>query len=188
VRLRSGELTRNLVARRARRAPSGGRERGRMRVAAGSVALLALVLAGCNSLYSSTPAPAGGGTMRSQLIAMHNGSRASSGVGSLAEAGNLDSGAQYAANRLMLSSGGGCNLVHTSAAQMNAWYGGAWAENIACEPNSPKWSCASMQSFQNLFMGSPPHRANILDGGYTKAGVGVACGGSYTFVAVHFSH
>jgi uncharacterized protein YkwD len=156
-------------------------------VAAASVALLAFVLAGCSSLYSSTPAPAGDGAMRGQLIAMHNGARAASGIGPMAEAGNLDSGAQIAANRLMLSSGGGCSLVHTSAAQMSSWYGGTWAENIACAPNSPKWSCASMLSFHNLFMGSPPHRANILNGAYTKAGVGVACGGSYTFVAVHFA-
>jgi uncharacterized protein YkwD len=156
-------------------------------VAAAAIALLAVVLGGCSSLYSSTPAPAGGGAMRGQLIAMHNGARAAAGLGPMAEAGNLDSGAQIAANRLMLSSGGGCNLVHTSSAQMSSWYGGTWAENIACAPNSPKWSCAPMQSFHNLFMGSPPHRANILNGAYTKAGVGVACGGSYTFVAVHFA-
>jgi uncharacterized protein YkwD len=192
VRIRSGELSRSPFVRRARRGQSPGRERpanrARKRVAAVAVALLAVVLAGCNSLYSSTPAPAGGASMRSQLVAMHNGARAAAGLGPLAEAANLDSGAQFAANRLMLSSGGGCSLVHTSAAQMNAWYGGTWAENIACAPNSPKWSCASMQSFHNLFMGSPPHRANILSGGYTLVGVGVACGGSYTFVAVHFAH
>jgi len=162
-------------------------QRSRMRMAAAAVALLALVLAGCDSLYSSTPGPSGAGSMRSQLVALHNAARAGAGVGPLTESGNLDGGAQYAANRLMFTSGGGCNLVHTSAAQMNAWYGGTWAENIACEPNSPKWSCASMQSFQNLFMGSPPHRANILNGAYSHVGVGVACGGSYTFVAVHFS-
>jgi uncharacterized protein YkwD len=191
VRTRSGELSRSPFVRGARRGQDadGGRpgNRTRLRVAATAVALLAVVLAGCNSLYSSTPTPAGGASMRSQLVALHNGARTAAGLAPMAEAGNLDSGAQFAANRLMLSSGGGCSLVHTSSAQMSAWYGGTWAENIACAPNSPKWSCAPMQSFHNLFMGSPPHRANILNGSYTVVGVGVACGGSYTFVAVHFA-
>ena len=191
MRTRSGELSRSLFTGRARRGqgPGAGRSgnRTRMRVAAAAVALLAVVLAGCNSLYSSTPAPAGGDSMRSQLVALHNGARAAAGLGSLAETGNLDSGAQFAANRLMLSSGGGCSLVHTSAAQMSAWYGGTWAENIACAPNSPKWACAPMSEFHSLFMGSPPHRANIMNGAYGHVGVGVACGGSFTFVAVHFA-
>jgi uncharacterized protein YkwD len=192
--MRSGELSRFFLIRRGRRQPAGDGPltarptgRTRLRIATGAVALLAVVLAGCNSLYSSTPAPAGSGTMRSQLVALHNGARAAAGIGPLTEVAGLDSDAQYAANRLMLSSGGGCNLVHTSPAQMSAWYGGTWAENIACAPNSPNWSCASMQPFNNLFISSPPHRANILNGGYTEVGVGVACGGSYTFVVVHFS-
>jgi uncharacterized protein YkwD len=186
VRMRSGVRLRTGSPERARTGRDN-RNRTRQRFAALALVAVAVVLAGCDSLYSSAPPPPTANAMRGQLIAMHNGSRASAGIGAMGESGALDGGAQFAANRLMYTSGGGCNLVHTSAAQMNRWYGGNWAENIACAPNSPKWSCAPMQSFQNLFIGSPPHRANILNGGYGHAGVGVACGGSFTFVVVHFA-
>jgi uncharacterized protein YkwD len=160
---------------------------GHRRAAALALVVVALALAGCNSLYSSTPAPSGGGGMRGQLVSLHNGARAAAGLGGLTESGGLDGDAQYEANRLMYASGSGCDLVHSTAAEMTRWYGGTWAENIACEPNTTKWACASMSAFHDLFMGSPPHRANILNGGYGHVGVGVACGGSFTFVAVHFT-
>jgi len=125
--------------------------------------------------------------MRGQLISLHNSARNSDGIASMAENPNLDAGAQFEANRLMYTSGGGCDLVHTTSGQMTRWYGNTWAENIACAPNSPKWACAPMSEFHSLFMGSPPHRANIMNGGYGHVGVGIACGGSFTFVAVHFA-
>jgi uncharacterized protein YkwD len=149
--------------------------------------VVALALAGCDSLYSSTPGPAGGGGMRGQLISLHSSARNAAGLGSLTESSALDTGAQFEANRLMYTSGDSCDLVHTTGAQMTRWYGSTWAENIACAPNSPKWACAPMSEFHDLFMGSPPHRENILNGGYGHVGVGIACGGSYTFVAVHFA-
>jgi uncharacterized protein YkwD len=125
--------------------------------------------------------------MRGQLVTLHNGARNGAGLGSMAESSALDTGAQFEANRLMYTSGDGCDLEHTAPSQMTRWYGSTWAENIACAPNSPKWACAPMSTFHNLFMGSPPHRANIMNGSYGHVGVGIACGGSFTFVAVHFA-
>ena len=87
-----------------------------------------------------------------------------SGALSIAAANEAD--AQATANRLMLTSGGGCKLVHTAPNTMRAWYGEVWAENIACAPNSPQWACADVAQFHDLFMGSPTHRADILNGSY----------------------
>jgi uncharacterized protein YkwD len=164
-----------------------GSRSGRRRLAALALVVVAIALAGCDSLYSSTPAPSGGGGMRGQLVALHNSDRAASALGALTESGTLDGGAQFEANRLMYTSGSGCDLEHTTPAQMTRWYGGTWAENIACAPNASNWACAPISEFNDLFMGSPPHRANILNGGYGHVGVGIACDGSFTFVAVHFT-
>ena len=157
------------------------------RAAALALVVAAVAVAGCNSLYSNTPGPSGSGGMRGQLISLHNSARNSDGLASMAENPNLDAGAQFEANQLMYTSGGGCDLVHTTPGQMTRWYGSTWAENIACAPNSPKWACAPMSEFHTLFMGSPPHRANLMNGSYGHVGVGIACGGSFTFVAVHFA-
>ena len=179
---------------------SGGRprtgtiRRARLGVVAAPVvvAMVAIVLAGCGATHPAAapapaaPAPVAGNPMASQLIALHNGARAGAGIGPLVESATLDGGAQATANRLVATSGAGCNLVHTSVAQMDSWYGGTWGENIACAPDPAAGACASMQTFEDLFINSPPHRANILNGAYGHAGVGIACGGAFTFVAVHF--
>ncbi len=163
------------------------RDAARRKVPVLALALVALAAAGCDSLYTGTPPPPGVDQMGAKLVALHNSARGAAGVGPLTSSAANQTDAQATANRLMLSSGGGCKLVHTSANTMQAWYGAVWAENIACAPNSPQWVCADVAQFHDLFMGSPTHRADILNGGYGHVGVGVACGGTYTFVVVHFS-
>jgi uncharacterized protein YkwD len=55
-------------------------------------------------------------------------------------------------------------------------------ENIAWSTNP------SMAAINTMFMNSPDHRANILNGGYHRMGVGVAGNGAKTMVVEVFSN
>jgi len=55
-------------------------------------------------------------------------------------------------------------------------------ENIAWSTNP------SMAGINTMFMNSPEHRANILNGGYHRLGVGVASNGAKTMVVEVFSN
>ena len=65
------------------------------------------------------------------------------------------------------------------AAQAGAHFQ-AIAENIAEAP--------SVESIQNSWMNSPPHRANILDPNLNAVGFGVLGHGSYFYAVADFSH
>ena len=45
-----------------------------------------------------------------------------------------------------------------------------------------------MAGINTMFMNSPEHRANILNGGYHRLGVGVASNGAKTMVVEVFSN
>ena len=71
--------------------------------------------------------------------------------------------------------------MHSS--EIGTWYAGHYAgENVACIGPCP----SNGTGFQNDWMNSPPHRANILNGRYAFVGVGIACNGSAMFAVVHF--
>ena len=136
--------------------------------------LVAFSLAACASN------PPNLGFHRKAVRAKHNEKRSNHGVGSLARSKYAHDRAQEVANRVAAESGGGCVLNHTNGNQLLAWYNAATAENLACVTG-----CIDSGAGFKAFWRSPPHRQNILNGGYHRIGVGIQCVGSRSYFAVH---
>jgi uncharacterized protein YkwD len=117
-----------------------------------------------------------------------NQDRAANGVAGLRFSGALARVAQYRAqdmlNRGYFSHYDPSTGQLAFSALMHLWgipYTTA-GENIA-------WSTSpSMAAINTMFMGSPEHRANILNGAYRQAGIGVASNGAKVIVVEVFSN
>jgi uncharacterized protein YkwD len=117
-----------------------------------------------------------------------NQDRAANGVASLRFSGALARVAQYRAqdmlNRGYFSHYDPATGQLAFSALMHLWgipYTTA-GENIA-------WSTSpSMAAINTMFMASPEHRANILNGAYHQAGIGVAGNGAKVMVVEVFSN
>jgi uncharacterized protein YkwD len=117
-----------------------------------------------------------------------NQDRAANGVAPLAYSGALGRVAQYRAqdmlNRGYFSHYDPATGQLAFSALMRLWgipYTTA-GENIAWSTNP------SMAAINTMFMNSPEHRANILNGAYHQAGIGVAGNGAKTMVVEVFSN
>jgi uncharacterized protein YkwD len=117
-----------------------------------------------------------------------NQDRARSGVAGLAWSGALARVAQYRAqdmlNRNYFSHYDPATGQLAFAQLLRLWgipYSRA-GENIAWSTNP------SMAGINTMFMNSPEHRANILNTGYHRVGVGVAGNGTKTMVVEVFSN
>ncbi|HEY8217319.1 MAG TPA: CAP domain-containing protein [Acidimicrobiia bacterium] len=151
------------------------------------VAALALVVltAACVPAPSAGPPPAssggGGGGGAGGIVNGLNAARAQAGLPGFAVDGGMNGNAQFHANRLA-SGGGGCNNLWHSG-ELGAWYAGhASGENVACI--SPCQGNAGV--VVGMWLNSPPHRANILNGGYSFVGVGVACNSGAMYAVAQF--
>ena len=156
--------------------------RDRARGGALIVIVLALVVlaSACVPRPSGGPAPASGGPVN-DLVNRHNGARANAGLPGFAVDPGLNGYAQFHAERLA-GGGGQCNLWHSG--ELASWYPGhAAAENIACVGPCPSNGAAAM----SMFLNSPTHVANILDGGFRYIGAGAACNGRVMFFVVHYA-
>ena len=119
------------------------------------------------------------GGLESQMYSSHNQLRSVNGVSGLALDATLVAAARQRAQD-MASKG---YFAHTSPTGETAFsildgYGYAYAiagENIA-RNNYPQ--SQSVQVAMDGFMNSPGHRANILEGQFTKVGIGVATAGN----------
>jgi len=117
-----------------------------------------------------------------------NQDRAANGVAALRFSGALARVAQYRAqdmlNRSYFSHYDPATGQLAFSALMHLWgipYTTA-GENIA-------WSTSpSMTEINTMFMTSPEHRANILNGAYHQLGIGVASNGAKTMVVEVFSN
>ena len=121
-------------------------------------------------------------------FALVNQDRAANGVGPLSFSGTLARVAQYRAqdmlNRNYFSHYDPSTGQLAFLELFHMWgigYSTA-GENIAWSTNP------SMAQFNNMFMNSPEHRANILNGAYHRVGLGVASNGSKTMVVEVFSN
>lgn len=121
-------------------------------------------------------------------FALVNQDRAANGVGALSFSGTLARVAQYRAqdmlNRNYFSHYDPSTGQLAFLELFHMWGIGytTAGENIA-------WSTdPSMAQFNNMFMNSPEHRANILNGAYHRVGIGVASNGSKTMVVEVFSN
>lgn len=117
-----------------------------------------------------------------------NQDRAANGAASLRFSGALARVAQYRAqdmlNRNYFSHYDPATGQLAFVALMHLWgipYSTA-GENIAWSTNP------SMAGINTMFMNSPEHRANILNGAYHQAGIGVASNGVKTMVVEVFSN
>lgn len=105
-----------------------------------------------------------------QLLALHNRTRADRGLAALRVVASLDGTAAYVAGD---NSGRG-RLDHTSGdgrspfqRMHDAGYAYTWAgENVA-------YGAATPDAVMSMWMHSPGHRANILNGHFTDVGLGV---------------
>jgi uncharacterized protein YkwD len=107
------------------------------------------------------------------MVQAVNQDRGASGLGGLAWDAQLGQLAQAHADQIAASG----SLWHTDLGGLLAapWMG-AWrslGENLAqTGPGSNAWGV------EDLWMGSAPHRANILNGGFNRIGVGVRIDGA----------
>lgn len=136
------------------------------------------------------PAPpvSGVGGAAGVEFSLVNQDRAGNGVATLAWSGSLARVAQYRAqdmlNRNYFSHYDPATGQLAFVALLHLWgipYSTA-GENIAWSTNP------SMAAINLMFMNSPEHRANILNGAYHRMGVGVAGNGVKTMVVEVFSN
>jgi uncharacterized protein YkwD len=141
----------------------------RWRIVAPLVAVVALALA---AAACAPPGSPGSGPTGDALQAM-NRDRAAAGIGPLAWDTQLGGLAQSHAQEIANSG----SLWHSDLASwMNLPWMTQWralGENLLVAPAG-----TSGFSAESVWMGSAPHRANILNGGFNHVGVGVVTDGA----------
>jgi len=127
--------------------------------------IVALGLAAC----APPPPPSGGpgDSFTSSLLQSLNADRARAGLPGLAWNGTLANSASSWAHQM--SNAGTLYHQNLSALIYSSAYAGfhALGENILVGPGS-----MSAPSLEVAWMNSPPHRANILNGGFNVVGIG----------------
>jgi uncharacterized protein YkwD len=133
------------------------------------------------------PVSARGGAAGAQF-ALLNQDRAANGVGPLAFSGTLARVAQYRAQDMLnrnYFSHYDPSTGQLAFLELFHMWGIAYTtagENIAWSTNP------SMAAINVMFMNSPEHRANILNGAYHRVGIGVASNGFKTMVVEVFTN
>jgi uncharacterized protein YkwD len=155
------------------RTPLEGRPRSRSarrwRIVAPLVAVIAVALASAACAPPGSP----GSSATGDMVQAVNQDRGAAGLGGLAWDDQLGQLAQGHANDLAASG----SLWHSDLGGMLAmpWMG-AWSslgENLAqAGPGANAWG------IEDMWMASAPHRANILNGGFDRIGVGVTIDGA----------
>ena len=161
--------------------------RSRHRTRWGAIVAVALTLvvvgAACAPKPAAGPAASsGGGGPVGDIINRLNSARAQAGLPGFAVDGGMNANAQMHANRMAGGGGGGCgNLYHSP--ELGGWYAGHSAgENVGCASPCP----GDGSKFTSMWLSSPPHRANIMNGGFRYIGVGAACNGGAMYAVVQF--
>ena len=149
-------------------------------------------------LVAARPAPAkpkptarpvsGAGGAAGVEFSLVNQDRAANGVAGLSWSSSLARVAQYRAHDMLnrnYFSHYDPSTGQLAFVQLLRLWGIPYAtagENIAWSTNP------SMANINTMFMNSPEHRANILNGAYHRVGIGVATNGSKTMVVEVFSN
>jgi uncharacterized protein YkwD len=129
-----------------------------------SVGMCAAVLAGCMRPEENA------------ALAAVNADRAAGGLHALAVDGALVSKAQRWARHLADRSGGTCSSATLKHSDLRDGAPAGWrglGENVGCRV-APGDEASAVAPLQASFMASPGHRANIMNGTYTHAGIGLA--------------
>ncbi|HVL89434.1 MAG TPA: CAP domain-containing protein [Actinomycetota bacterium] len=132
------------------------------------------VLTAAFAIALAAALPAAGESDAGRLTQLHDTERSKHSLSSLARAGDLAGDAQVHAREMA----GRGEIYHSGrTSRLEGWY--ALGENVG-------WGSDVDEVFR-MFMESPSHRANILDGSWDSIGVGVAAGESgEVYVAVLF--
>ena len=140
------------------------------RLAAGTLAVLATVAT--LVLVPATAAHAGPGEQ--EFVDRLNGARAASGLPPLSVSGDLVSIAQAHSGRMAASG----NLHHNPnlGSQVTSWT--SLGENVGYG--------ATVLGIHDALYRSAPHRANMLDSGFTQVGIGTAMSGNRLWVTQVF--
>ena len=89
--------------------------------------------------------------------------------------------AEYHAKRLAMTRGE--QLQHLAQRRARLLVRGALrGENVACWPGCP----ADGGGIVGMWLNSPGHRANIMNGGFRFIGVGAYCSWGRTFAVAHY--
>jgi uncharacterized protein YkwD len=154
------------------------RSRRTRRILLVSVALLAFAfVAACGPSVAPAP-PIGSTPQADDVVARTNYLRLLGGTGQMTVDGNMQAHAQAHAARLAAGSSTCVNSLWHSP-ELGLWYPNQGAaENVACVPGCPKDGAQVI----DLWMGSPSHRANMLNPAYSYTGTAASCNGSVMFV------
>ena len=129
--------------------------------------------------------PANAGSLNDSLLAAVNAYRASRGLATVVVSPTLQAAAQFMANDV--AQHGPPAIPHQSsdgrtARQRMADAGYPVSQAFTSEIIA--WGAPTVDSAMRLWLASPPHWAELNDGRYRAAGVGVACGGAFPCVWV----
>ena len=139
--------------------------------------LLLVTAIGAVAVHGLLPAAASTIDEESCFVSAINSARASAGVGSLGVNGALVTMARTRSATLAAAGHIYHNPNLTTLAPSN-WLN--LGENVGVGP--------TCDALAQAFMNSPEHRANILNGAYHRAGVGVASNGAKVMVVEVFSN
>jgi uncharacterized protein YkwD len=149
-------------------------------------------------LGAGTPLPvlASDGTLDSNLLALTNQDRTSNGVAAVqwnSTLGSIADNRPYNCNGVMVNGRAldmlqrnyfdhpilGCGQLADTMVSAAGIQWTAWGENIEWQSGGGDPASAAA-SLERGFMNSPPHRANILNAGYTQVGIGSELGNGWS--------
>lgn len=159
------------------------RNRRTRRIVVTAMALFALALvAACGPPVPPPPPPAPSSPVATDIVERHNYLRSLNGIGGLAVDGGMQANAQLHADRLA-SGPTSCSGSLRHSPELGSWYPGSYAgENVACVPGCPTGGGGAF----DMWLNSPPHKANVLQPAYAKIGVATKCNGSVMMVVAQY--
>ncbi len=118
--------------------------------------------------------PTGLSSKEQQMFALLNEARKNSGLSALQYSSKLTRVARAKSNDMVDNNYfGHVSPVYGDLGSILSWFGVSYraaGENLAMNSNG------SVAAAHNSLLGSPPHRANMLNGNYNSVGIGIAVG------------
>jgi uncharacterized protein YkwD len=139
---------------------------------------IALVATVCLGVLAPAPASASNGDLRHGMLVQTNQSRNDHSTHRL----KLNSAMSRKALRHSRQMANRGSIYHTSDPSHFYLRGirwTTWGENVGA-------TTGSVEDMEQAFMDSPPHKANILNGGFTRVAIGAVERDGYLWVTVFF--
>lgn len=149
----------------------------RITLAVAALLAFALVAAACTPEPPPPSSPAA-----ADIVERHNYLRGLGGLGGLTVDGGMQANAQLHADRLAAGATT-CAGALWHSSELASWYPGVTAgENVACVTGCPSDGATVI----DLWMDSPPHRANVLRPDFAFIGVATRCNGTLMTAVAHY--